>query len=329
MDACQHSRETPDRPLTPVIDSLETLALGREKKAELLFKQLMETGRFVLERETKLAELSQYADIINAEKFLKWRRETGYDPLERADTQLKFGRVVIDTHCCGGYWDLRRTFSEDFFTRQVNCPYESITPFPGNGWNGKSDIQIFSTEADVLDVVLTPNYTLQPVVSFTPLSRINRDSPGAELIKLEPGTTRPWPTIVFHLSRRDETVQEMMEICSLYLSHNTQVNVWVGIKLTRHISLAQRRSWWMGVAHRNVMPGSPPSSPPPNNWPPPIMLHELPPEQNADVSVKDVEWKIPTWLICHPQSVPELEPRLPEHLVLLPELFRRRVIYMW
>src|SRR5436309_12993430 len=122
-------------------------------------------------------------------------------------------------------------------------------------------------EVDVLDVVLTPNYTIQPVVSFTPLSRMNRDLPGTELIKLQPGTTRPWPTIVLHLSSREETVQEMMEICGLYLSHNTQVNVWIGIKFINCIGRARKGYWWMGVAHRNFMPGSPPSTPPPNNCP--------------------------------------------------------------
>ena len=156
---------------------------------------------------------------------------------------------------------------------------------------------------------------------------MNRDLHGAELIKLQPGTKRPWPTIVFHLSPPQETIQEMMEIRDLYLSHNTQVNVWIGIKLTGCMGCAQKASWWIGVAHRNFIPGSPPSTPPPNNWPPSIMLHELPPEQKADVIIKDIEWKIPTWLICHPHSVPDLEPPLPENLVLSPEIFRKQIIY--
>ena len=136
MAAYQHSQGSPDSHLTAAINSLQTLALKREKKAELLFKHLMEISRFGAEVETRLAKLSQYADIIDAEKFLKWRRETGYDPTVRTDTRLNFGHVVVDTDDHGGYWELRKTFSENFFTRQVNCPYASITPFPGNGWNG-------------------------------------------------------------------------------------------------------------------------------------------------------------------------------------------------
>ena len=123
-------------PLTLAIHRLETLALEREKKAELLFKQIIEIRPYGAELETRLTELSQYANIINTEKFLKWRQETGYDPMYRTDIRLQFGRVVVDPYYRGGYWELRKTFSEDFFTRQVNCPYESITPFPGNGWNG-------------------------------------------------------------------------------------------------------------------------------------------------------------------------------------------------
>ena len=143
MAAYQHSQGTPDPLLSAAIYGVETLALEREKKAELLFKHLMEVNRFGLEVETSLAELSQYADVIDAEKFLKWRRETGYDPTERTDTRLNFGRVLIDRRHRGGYWELRKKFSEDFFTRQVNCPYESITPFPGNGWNGNQTSEYF------------------------------------------------------------------------------------------------------------------------------------------------------------------------------------------
>lgn len=140
MATYQHSEGTRDCLLTSAINDFETLALEREKKAELLFKQLMKINHNRPEIETRLAELSQYTDIIDAEKFLKWRRETGYDPSMRTDTRLEFGRVVIDAHYKGGNWQWRKVFSEDFFTRQVNCPYESITPFPGNGWNGNRTI---------------------------------------------------------------------------------------------------------------------------------------------------------------------------------------------
>jgi hypothetical protein len=110
-----------------------------------------------------------------------------------------------------------------------------------------------------------------------------------------------------------------------YLGHHTQINIWIGVKYFQ-----DSRTWWMGVARRNFEPKDTPSEPLPDKWPPAIWIEQFPCQQGRSfVSIHDVlneSWKIPVFLLYHPDPVPSLDPPLPNDYVLEPEKYRDIII---
>jgi len=115
---------------------------------------------------------------------------------------------------------------------------------------------------------------------------------------------------------------QLLALRDLYLGPNTQVNVYVAIKVFSDDNGVANR-WWMGVWHRNVTLGS--LAPAPVNNPI-VELGQLPHNLNTGkghvlVSApRNEQFIIPTWLLYHPMQIPP--PAIPQNLVLDVEQFR-------
>src|SRR5438045_3986036 len=68
------------------------------------------------------------------------------------------------------------------------------------------------------------------------------------------GTNKYFPTLVLEVGV-SQTMPELLALRELYLGPNTQVNVYVAIKVFPDVNGDANR-WWMGVCHRNVTFGN-------------------------------------------------------------------------
>src|SRR5436189_2825958 len=114
------------------------------------------------------------------------------------------------------------------------------------------------------------------------------------------GTNKYFPTLVLEVGL-SQTMPELLALRDLYLGPNTQVNVYVAIKVFLDINGDANR-WWMGVWHRNVTPGNPGPAPVDD---PIVELGQLPHNPGTGqghvlVSAPRHEFFIvPTWLLYH------------------------------
>lgn len=116
-----------------------------------------------------------------------------------------------------------------------------------------------------------------------------------------------------------EEIKDLFARRDWYLSDNTNVNVWIGVKLFRNTG-----TWWMGVARRDFTPSANQSHVSEKPWPPPIWVYQLPNEETGGYvpfsAPRDEKWNIPTEWIFHPNPVPNLE--FPESFVVHVEEYR-------
>ena len=118
-----------------------------------------------------------------------------------------------------------------------------------------------------------------------------------------------------------EEIKDLFTRRDWYLSNNTNVNVWIGVKLFRNTG-----TWWMGLARRDFTPLANQSHVLEKTWPPPIWMFQLPAEETGGYvflsAPRDEEWHIPTELLFHPDTVPELKTPFPDSFVVHVEEYR-------
>jgi hypothetical protein len=121
-----------------------------------------------------------------------------------------------------------------------------------------------------------------------------------------------------------EEIEDLFARRDWYLSNNTGVNVWIGVKLFRNTG-----TWWMGVARRDFTPLASPSNISEKTWPPSIWISQLPNEETGGYvplcASRDEKWHIPTELIFYPDPVPELKSSFPDSFVVHVEEYRDRL----
>jgi hypothetical protein len=189
----------------------------------------------------------------------------------------------------------------------------------------------------IIDITLQNGDILQPDKSYT------LENPRIPLPTQPDGTD--YPAIVFEMANT-ERLSDMLNKCRWWLSDQTSVNVWVGVKYERSRAAGDRAGdrWWMGVATRNVNPGIKPANLPPDQpWPAPVWLSSLP--HNGLIpalpilagplpllsTVQNLQWTIPIATIIQPlaQIPPPLPPpanqQFPD-LILHPDLFRGYIL---
>lgn len=123
---------------------------------------------------------------------------------------------------------------------------------------------------------------------------------------------RVWPTVVFDASfPQSEEMETLLARRDWYLSHNTGINIWIGAKHFREAG-----KWWIGVAHRNFNPPTPPVEQQlPETWPPSIWMFQLPGidtgEYESLTTPRTEVWEIPTEMVFHPDPIPVYDPQIP------------------
>ena len=132
---------------------------------------------------------------------------------------------------------------------------------------------------------------------------------------------RVWPSIMIDMGPEKEDIRDLFARRDWYLSNNTNVNVWIGVKLFRNTG-----TWWMGVARRDFTPITDQPHVLEKTSLPSIWISQLPNEETGGYvalsATRDEKWHIPTELIFHPDPIPELESSFPDSFVVQVEEYR-------
>lgn len=182
------------------------------------------------------------------------------------------------------------------------------------------------------DVIHLNGDTLIPDKAFR---IVNPRIPGRPV---QPGTGEDYPAVVFEVAVT-EGFTAMIKKANRWLSDQTAVNLWIGIKYNRRANRADD-SWWMGVARRDfaaITAGRPANLGADEIWPKPVWIHSLPHNGTLDdgalqvpgdfLNVSDVRgdvWTVPLAVMCHPAlelGVPPQHPPIPD-LVISVDRFR-------
>jgi hypothetical protein len=122
----------------------------------------------------------------------------------------------------------------------------------------------------------------------------------------QPGTTNLWPTIVVEIART-QSQPELIELMGFYLSPQTQVNVFVGIKVFNDpLNRRVPKRWWMGVYIRQINPPAPSRAHPgPLIHPRPICVGQLAhPNYDLLTTPQNKQWMIPIDVLFFPVPIP-------------------------
>jgi hypothetical protein len=108
-------------------------------------------------------------------------------------------------------------------------------------------------------------------------------NPGIPGLPVQPGTGEDYPAVVFECAVT-EGFNAMINKACRWLSDQTAVNVWVGVKYNRRTNREDDR-WWMGVARRDcgaIAAETPANLPAKEVWPKPVWIHCLPHNRSLD-----------------------------------------------
>ena len=131
-----------------------------------------------------------------------------------------------------------------------------------------------------------------------------------------------WPTVVLDVAFQSEDMVTLLARRDYYLSHNTGVNVWIGVQHCK-----ENGTWWMSVAHRDLFAVRQPEQKVQDNWPPSIWLYQLANGQYEPLTTPRNEiWDIPMEMIFYPDPVQLVEPPFPGYFRLEVEHFRERIL---
>ena len=141
---------------------------------------------------------------------------------------------------------------------------------------------------------------------------------------------RPWPTIVFEFAKSNENVPQLKEYRDRYLRADCGMNAWVGIKYYENSKPASD-TWWMSVVVRDVIRPTPPPNSIAAREPAIVVLGKLPiyPEnryEKLSVMQEGKIWSIPTFILFHPQSIPQLVPPMPQYFDVDVEEWRKFIV---
>jgi hypothetical protein len=130
-----------------------------------------------------------------------------------------------------------------------------------------------------------------------------------------------------------EDIQALLSRRDWYLSHNTGVNIWIGVKHFRESGL-----WWMGIARRDF--DAVPPAVMSETWPPSIWMYQLPGVEYGEFesinTPRKEMWEIPSEMVFHPDPIPQFDPLdpipelkdpLPEIVVMELEKFRHKILH--
>lgn len=156
-----------------------------------------------------------------------------------------------------------------------------------------------------LDIHL-PGYGIkQPDSQFRPRDQLlpGPNSP----FQYQKGTTQMWPTVVLEVART-QSQPELMHLMNLYLSAQTQINVFIGVKVYPDPANPNVfRRWWMGVYARNLNPANPSG---------PVTIGQLSHPHHPLLSApQNIIWHIPINVLFHPLIVPPNPPSTPQGFI--------------
>ena len=303
-------------------------AQGVVRKAnacELLRKLCKDYMQFKLPSRADMNTLHSYSDVLDLDSFLNITYEVG----NITGVGLRNGKVFFESFAEPPHDDLVNAFNR-IFDNQVNPGIIPRTPFHSEGTKGKNSF----VSNLILDIILPGYGVKQPDSQFRPR---DQDPPNQfNSFQYQPGTTSLWPTIVVEVART-QSQPELIELMELYLSHQTQVNVFVGIKVFNDpLNRRVPKRWWMGVYIRQINPPAPSPALPGLLLPPrPVCVGQLAhPHHDLLTTPQNKQWMIPIDVLFFPIPIPPNPPSVPagfifpqQGLVLDVDQFREVVLF--
>jgi hypothetical protein len=107
----------------------------------------------------------------------------------------------------------------------------------------------FSTSSNILALPYSPGKAKQADASFAPvgLPAPNRHNN----LKIRPGSSSPYPTMVVEIAYQNESLERLLQDAEeKHLSPDTNVNVWLGIKVNKNVTGFQ---FWSGWGRRKLI----------------------------------------------------------------------------
>jgi hypothetical protein len=147
-------------------------------------------------------------------------------------------------------------------------------------------------------------------------------------VQIQPFFGKPWPTVVFEAGIGQQ-VTDIIGIRDNILGHTTGVNIFFAVKYIEN-SEPELASWWACLAVRNTnAPPIPPNADP--KEPTCLVLGELAKVdeqyQRLDVAITgNPIWRVPTYLLFHPEPIPVVVPPLPPTLDIDLEAYRHALL---
>lgn len=123
---------------------------------------------------------------------------------------------------------------------------------------------------------------------------------------------------------RSQSRPELIKLMELYLSSQTQINVFLGIKVCpdpANPHTCQR--WWMGLYMRDIHSPNPTQANPGPLLPPrPICIGQLPhPHHDLLTTVQNQQWVVPIDVLFYPIPFPPNPPSTPANFVFPAQSF--------
>ena len=290
----------------------ESTPTTREEAAKRAFQELLQKchdGQQLFEED--ILQQHVYADITDCDKAEQWETELGYkiSGLEMTCGRLELRFAILPTHyqlaCL--FADLYYEQLTDKWTAQ-GPPDEGWFYFPLSCWQSSEGVGFPKhLLPSTIKEPCAPTRSLDINASFGPWSREKKQI---------------WPTIILDVAFQSEDMATLLARRDYYLSHNTGVNVWIGVQYCK-----ENGTWWMSVAHRDFTAVRQPEQQVQDNWPPSIWLYQLGNGQYEPLTTPRNEvWDIPMEMLFYPDPVQVLEPPLPGYFRLEVERFRERIV---